>query len=666
MAVFTVRPIGIGSCFSVLSLLRHKRWLSVLTLSITVFILSTDFTDKAWYLFFEQQAYDLKVRWLSDHTSDHELDHRIQIVDIDEYSLSVEGRWPWPRSQIAGLLEKISHNEAPVGVDVLFTDFDRLYTTDQVVGRYPFVLAQAFQFSQDASPEIPKRKQEFYRQGVLYGAVRLIGEDQQSMDALMKKIQADGYLGVTPQITKVFATGHISPIIDSDGVVRRIMPLVCYGRNCFEMLPLAMLRHMYGLSPEYQLVKGEALAGSRWHQPDYWLINDIIKIPLRSDGSLWIPYSPAGSGIAYTSATDILSDQATLNEGGFIFVGSTATSMYDRIETPLSNNYPAVEIHSVILQGLLDNSWVITPGWESHFTKFVDLLFFTVFVLALLHASRWVLPLSLLTIAAWCGVNIGFWYEGIYLTFFEPVILLLLLLMIYLPWQTIHDFREKKRLADIFKAYVPAQVFSKIESDPGQIIGLRPEKKVMTILFADVRGFTALAEKRPPEEVAKLMYRALDCMTKEIYQLEGTVDKYMGDAVMAFWGAPLSNTEHAKNAIQAACGIQRSISELSVKLKAEGGPVLEVGVGISSGEVVVGDIGSSYRHNYTVIGDAVSLAARVQKLCKEFDVDILITGDSVGYLMDADDEEFDLLPIQEISIAGRENSVEVYGVYFEQ
>lgn len=649
------------------SVLRHKLWLSIFTLLITTFVLLTDFTGKAWYLFFENQAYDLKVRLLSNHrVADQGFDSRIQIVDIDEYSLSVEGRWPWPRRQIAGLLEKISHNEAPVGVDVLFTDFDRLYTDDQVIGRYPFVLAQAFQFSRDIQQDIANRQQAFYRQGMLYGAVRLIGEDQPQVNTLLRDLQADGYLGVTPQITEVFATGHISPVIDPDGVVRKIAPLICHGRNCFEMLPLAMLRQMYGLPAEYRLVKGGMDETRRWGQPDYWLVNGVIKIPLSADGSIRIPYHPASRDIAYLSATDVLSGKTTLDGGGFVFVGSTATSMYDQVETPLYNNYPAVEIHSIILQGLLDERWIMTPSWESYLVKLVDLLFFAIFLLALFFASRWMLLLCLLALGLWGGGNVWFWYEGLYLTFFEPVILLLLLLVIYLPWQLIHDFREKKRLSDIFKAYVPAQVFSKIESDPEQIIGLRPEKKVMSILFADVRGFTALAEKRPPEEVAKLMYRVLDCMTKEIYQLEGTVDKYMGDAVMAFWGAPLSNTEHAKSAIQAACGIQRAIAQLSAQLKLEGGPELEVGIGISSGEVVVGDIGSSYRHNYTVIGDAVNLAARVQKLCKEFEVDILITGDSVNYLLDADDTAFDLLPIKEISITGRENTVDVYGVYFDR
>lgn len=647
---------------------KEGQWINVFAIILACsFIFVGSLSNGHWLDFFEQKFYDLRIRWLPDDTSAQETEQRVLVVDIDEKSLAEEGRWPWSRQRIAELLASVQGSHYPVGVDILFTDFDKLYTNDDIIGRDPFVLAQAFHFAslkEKSKFSDSYNSNSLYKRGRLHGAVDILSENPSDLNQFKSRLQADGYLAIDSSIPKPFSTGHISPVKDDDGVVRRIAPLICYSDDCYEMLSLAMFRKMLNLPNKYQLLKATSsseLLG--YFKPMYWLVNGAIRLPLNADGTLWIPYKKYAPKIPYISASDLLGQKKDVSTEGFVLVGATATAMYDQIGTPLYYSYPAIEIHGVLLQALFDQSWLVTPIWESTFVILVEIVLLTVFALMFfMNLGNFLLFAYFLFALFWGGANILLWQDGIIVRFVEPMLLATVLIFIYVPWQLLYDSREKKRLAGIFKAYVPSQVFSQIEKHPERIVGLKPEKKVMSILFADVRGFTALAEQRPPEVVAELMYRALDCMTKEIYQLDGTVDKYMGDAVMAFWGAPLSDTEHANHAVRAACNIQKAIKKLSEQLEQEGYPSMEVGIGISSGEVVVGDIGSSFRHNYTVIGDAVNLAARIQKLSKGFDTDIIISDKTVSCLKKLAHSYFDLQPIQEMEISGRKQTIEIFRV----
>jgi adenylate cyclase len=225
----------------------------------------------------------------------------------------------------------------------------------------------------------------------------------------------------------------------------------------------------------------------------------------------------------------------------------------------------------------------------------------------------------------------------------------------------LYNFTERRKLKNLFSAYVPQTIVEQLLASPDLVVGVSPEKRVLTVMFADVLGFSRIAEALPPESLASYMNRVFDVMTRAVYENGGTVDKYMGDAIMAFWGAPLPDENHAQNAVKAALDLHRELNKLSAEFKLASNPGVEVGVGINTGEMVVGDIGSSYRHTYTVIGDSVNQAARLQELTRQHKLPILLGQETVA-LLPAGAYESQLRSLGLMPMQGRKEPVMIFAL----
>jgi adenylate cyclase len=528
-----------------------------------------------------------------------EPDPRIALIDIDDASLAQEGRWPWPRQRTAALIEQLQrHHPALIGIDILFPD----HATGSAL------LAQALGRDNITTSLVWKQAPAAPR-GELPAPARCLS-------GCARLPQVGSWISNTPALHTP-EQAHITPITDPDGRVRRLYPLVCHPGGCIETLALSLMRQLTGVPPDYQL---DTTGGA----PRLRDQTGLLQLPLEPDTSLRIPWYHPRYAIPWVSAADVLNQTLPQGwlEGRILLLGSSAVGLHDRIATPVATNFPALETHALLLQGLLDQRLWHTPSAARPGAQLLALL--TSALLATLLLRQHPLPALLLGLAAnllWLLWLLLRQQQGE----FWPQLPLLAAsgatLGLLLPWLTLDALRARDILRHQFSQYVAPQVLERIRQQPERIIGADPERSTMTILFADLRRFSAYAEQIDPEQLAHTLQQLMDRFTQIIYAHGGTVDKYIGDAIMAFWGAPLADADHARHAIAAAQQLCLAMEQLRQNPAM---PPLQLSVGVNSGEVVVGEFGSSYRRSYTVIGAPVNLAAHLEAATRTTDAPILV------------------------------------------
>ena len=534
-------------------------------------------------------------------------DPRIALIDIDNASLAQEGRWPWPRERTADLIQQLQAQQpALIGIDIIFPD--QASGSDQ--------LAQVLQ-ADNITTSLVWSPARHSSQGKLPLPARCL-------DGCQPLPRIGSWISNAPGLHTA-EQAHISPIIDPDGKVRRLYPLACRQDHCIEALALSLMRQLAGTLPEYRL---RSLLGSHILSDS----SELIRLPLERDTSLLIPWYHPQYAIPWVSAADILNGTLTDNwlRGRILILGSSAVGLHDRISTPIAANFPAAEAHALLLQSLLDQRLWHRPSIGPLIAQGVALL--STLLLAFLLLRQQPLRALLLGLTAnllWLGFILLRQQQGE----FWPQLPLLAssasTLALLIPWLALDALRSRDILRRQFSQYVAPQVLERIHRQPDRVIGADPERSTMTILFADLRNFSAYAEQIDPELLARTLQQLMDHFTRIIHQHEGTVDKYIGDAIMAFWGAPLADADHARHAIDAA---QEQYLEMEQLSRQPGMPPLQLSVGINSGEVVVGEFGSSYRRSYTVIGAPVNLAAHLEAATRRTDAPILV-GDATQALL---------------------------------
>lgn len=540
---------------------------------------------------------DWRIRLLTP--ADTDADPRIALIDIDDTSLAQEGRWPWPRERTAALIEQLQrHDPALIGIDIIFPDQAGENTE----------LADALKRDNITTSLVWSNAPLAPRGELIAPASCSSGCNH--LPRASSWISNTASL-LTPQ------QAHITPITDADGRVRRLYPLVCHDDGCVETLALSLMRQLLGVAPRYAL--DHSTHHSHLHDQ-----TGLLQLPLSQDTSLRIPWHHPRYAIPWVSAADVLNQtlpKGWLN-GRILIIGSSAVGLHDRISTPVAADYPAAEAHALLLQGLLDQRLWHTPA-DADLVSQLIALFGSLLLAALLLRQHpvWALAGGLLLNLCWLlwivlrQQQAEFWPQLPLLASTGTTLALLL------PWLTLDALRGRDILRRQFSQYVAPQVLERIQRRPDQVIGTAPERSNMTILFADLRRFSAYAEQIDPEQLALTLQQLMDRFTRIIYAHGGTVDKYIGDAIMAFWGAPLADADHARHAIQAAQSLCECMQELS---QTPGMPPLQLSVGINSGEVVVGEFGSSFRRSYTVIGAPVNLAAHLEAATRKTDASILV------------------------------------------
>ena len=626
---------------------------------------------------FEAIIYDARLRLTMPRT----VDDRIVILDIDEKSLQErelggEGHWPWPRHRIALLLDKLFDNYgiAVVGFDVVFAERDEssgIRVLEQLADgelkavsaflpvlekikpqlNYDEIFASrmkgrnvvlGYTFSSDAADRAPKKG--MLPQPVLAPATfkgRNIGITSWK-----------GYTANLENLQKTAATaGHFNPWLDEDGVTRRVPMLAEYNGSYYEPLSLAIVRTMMGFPP----IVPDFLQGV---SQDYAGLEELkvgrLRIPVDERVSTLIPYRGERGSFKYISVVDVLNDRVPVNDlkGKIVIVGTSAPGLLDLRSTPVGSAYPGVEVHANLIAGILDQNIKHKPPYAAG----ADFMLLLIAGLIMTLFLPFVSPLkgtvsAMLVLLTVVAINVVLYDTGhVVLPLAAGVTMILLLFTFNMAYGYFVEARGKRQITGLFGQYVPPELVDEMAKDPEKF-SMEGESREMTVLFTDVRGFTTISEGLDPKALSLLMNEFLTPLTEVIYRHRGTIDKYIGDCIMAFWGAPLPDPMHARNAIVAALEMQRTLKGLQPHFKSRNWPEIHIGVGLNTGRMSVGNMGSRIRLAYTVMGDAVNLASRLESITKEYGADIIVGEDTRAAVSDIVFREIDRVRVKGKDVA---------------
>ncbi len=537
----------------------------------------------------------LRDRFVQVQASDAP-DPRILIVDIDETSMAALGAWPWPRARIAELVEKLltTYSARGVALDIVLpkaADQDGDARLALLARHGPLVLAQAFDFDfQHARPEP-------VRDGRLAGATTAYGPGG---------VAATGFIANHPGFAQAPHVGNIGFIPDADGALRRVPLVTSFEGRQYPALALALVNCCAG-------------AGTL-------ALEDLgpVRVSYRRD---WTAYTvvPVADILNQSIAPGSVKDR-------LVIIGSSSLGLGDRVTTPLAASRPGLGVQAALLSTLLDRQAGLTPKpWPG---RIIACLFAVCAALLAVFA----LPrLSALTSVALLGGGSALWVAAAYFisqhdpdfSTTGPLATNLLLLAVAVPYQWQLTQRRSRHLLDTLRQYVAPEVVEQLLrsdlEDP-----LKPRQLDVTTLIADMEGYTTQVESLPVEEAARLTRDFLDCLTGPVIDKHGTLDKYTGDGLVAFWGAPLPVEHHADLALDAARAILGRVAALSAQRQRDGKPALRVRIGIESGLAMAGDFGTSFRSIYTAVGDSVNTASRLEQAARDFSHSVIVGAGTVG------------------------------------
>jgi len=612
-------------------------------------------------------------------------DPRVVIVDIDERSLAAEGRWPWSRDILARLVERIfeAHGAAVLGFDVVFAepdtssglpqlerlargelaqnaeflaqlevlrpqlDHDHLFA--RTLARYPVVLG--YYFNAEVSRE------QAMRSGVLPEPSLVAGSFQ---GRRINVTRAQGFGANLEAFQRVaLGAGHFNPVLDIDGVVRRVPMLYEYAGDYYESLSIAIAKAALGVDELRLHFEDAPWGASRAYAGLEWLELGAQRIPVDENVHALIPYRSRQGGFTYVSATDVLRGSpdlpADLMRDRIVLVGTTAPGLFDLRATPVQENYPGVEVHANLITGILDGAIKAKPAYVLG----AEAVMLCLFGLTLALLLPLVSPVQ--ATATYAGAmlllsagNLLFWANGLVLPLASPLGMMTLQFVLQMSYGYFVETRGKRQLTSLFGQYVPPELVDEMSRAP-ENYSLEASSRELTVLFSDVRGFTTISEGLSPPKLARLINDFLTPMTRIIHANRGTIDKYMGDAVMAFWGAPVEDQDHAAHAVQTALEMVKRTEQLSEEFKAKGLPAISIGVGLNTGQMSVGNMGSEFRMAYTVLGDAVNLGSRLEGLTKEYGVSIIVSEGTRKAAPEFVYRELDL-----VQVKGKEQSVTIH------
>lgn len=629
--------------------------------------------------------YDARLR----ATMPQSPEHRIVIIDIDEKSLAEVGRWPWGRNKMAALVNELFERQqvAIAGFDVVFAEADEssgLKQLQHIAARdmrdmpgFASRLAQLesrldydalFAASLAQKPVILGYYMTSDREGRTSG---VLPAPIMQKDALRgRPIRFTSWSGYGSNIDLLAKAapraGYFNAITDIDGVVRSIPLLAEYQGQYYESLSLAMFRHLVG-SPQVE----PGFPSERWLTRNYKGLESIrlvqsatekLAIPVDERIAVLVPFrgrgGPAAGSFQYHSAADVLQQRlpAGALKNKIVLLGTTAPGLQDLRVTPVGETYPGVEVHANVISGLMEGRLSVKPDYSLGF----EVLLLTIVgiglavSLPLLTAPRAV-ALSLLVLTGLVGLN--FWLylgAGLVLPLASSLAMALAAFALNMSYGYFVESKSKRQIAHLFGTYVPPELVDEMVKDPDSY-NMKAQSKELTVMFCDMRGFTQLSETMDPAQLQELLNRVFSQLTEVISNNRGTIDKYMGDCVMAFWGSPVDIPSHAFMAVKTATEMVQKIQSINAEHRSKRIPEIGVGIGLNTGLMCVGDMGSSVRKSYTVIGDAVNLGSRLEGLSKVYGVEI-IASDATRRQASA----FAWQELDKVRVKGKEQAVTIY------
>ena len=603
----------------------------------------------------------------------------VQLVDIDEQSLEQLGQWPWPRSQLARLVDAINDaGAAAIVIDVLLSEPDRLSPSAvaEMIPDWP-----EYQSAREAILGRKGHDEQFAQSlaranSVLCFALHdeVVGEMPKPKAGLVQAgdppdpflLSFAGGISALPILTQaVEGYGACSLIPDPDGVVRRAPMLVSVAGIVLPMLDAEALRVAQAAST--YIVKSTNASGEQSFGVHGGVVGVKIgglSVPTDHQGRIWIRYSDQTA--KSIGASDLLAGKFDPEAiaGKIVLLGSSAAGLSRPQPVPVLGVVPALQIRAQILETLISGDFLHQPDWAKG-AEVLALLLFGLLLIWLLPrwGAMWCAIIGLGAIAGAVGASWTLFSQYNTLTtpfYFAVVIVLLYLtqsLQVYLASE-----KEKKEVRGAFGRYLSPVLVEQLANDPDKL-KLGGETRQISALFCDIRGFTSLSERFAPEELTDLLNRFLTPLTEVILNEQGTIDKYMGDCIMAFWNAPVDVAVHERRACSAALKMLDALAELNETLQREAAASgtsmqeLRIGIGINSGSALAGNLGSEQRFDYSVLGDSVNLASRLEGQSKAYGVEILLSEATRTAVKDLAFLELDL-----VQVVGKSEPVRIFSL----
>ena len=653
-----------------------KKLINSVTLSIFLTLVSFCIysLDLTFFQQLELKSYDLKVQTRGERS----ISNQIKIVAVDEKSLEKEGRWPWSRRKLAQLVDRLAEADvAAVGFDIFFPEHENYIPPELFEERIKRQKTESMnaeeltKWYQELNNADRQFAQSIERSGrVILGFFvnpadqKLTPEELEQLDFSqysivqrfddrtqplpLRQIFSVG-LSIPELMNAANAAGYVSFVPEMDGVVRWVPTLMQHGEYMFPPLSLQLLR---------EAVKSPLAVNIFGFGSDKMALGESL-IPVKENSDILINYYGPAFTFEHISATDVLSGKVGQEDlsGAIILVGATAAGIHDIHVSPFGPLYPGVEIHANIMESILQNDFLMRPEW----LRILDLLMIAVSGLLLglvsqkykAYGAATFLVIGMLGYLAfdfYLFTQKGLWVNTVYPIFTQ--------IFVYSGLALYHfgfEQREKRFIKGAFSQYMAPTVVNQLVENPG-LLKLGGERQVITAFFSDVAGFSSLSEKLEPEKLVNLLNEYLTAMTDIVLKYEGTVDKFEGDAIIAFFGAPLVFNDHALRTCLVSVEMQECLDSMRTEWRAQGEPELFMRIGINTGPAVVGNMGSKTRMDYTMMGDSVNLAARLEGVNKHYKTSTMISESTYEQAKDGiEARELDL-----IRVVGKLEPVKIY------
>ena len=631
----------------------------VLSLSLSIFL-------SAIYIFFPSLPDSLDNR-LRDYlfTIRGELPHNqnVVIVDIDETSIKSLGQWPWSRDKLAKILENLTlANVGIVGLDIVFAEEDRtsphkilqdlkIYKKDvpnydlefaNVVENSPVILGYQFDLvkKDNANAKVPQIPAIFI-------------EKDKPQDNKSYLIEAYNTILNIPQIQdKAYSSGFFNNIPDDTGIIRSVPLIISYDDTIYPSLALEVIRVINDTQKVVVQYDENGISN---------IVLDDISIPTDRYGRMLINFRGPERSFKYISAIDIYNNSFDKSEidGKIVLIGTSAAGLFDLRATPFDSIFPGVEVHANIIDNILMQDFIYKASWLDGANILIIFVLSIIVVMLTTYTTFWANPIIFISFSIsylFLVYNLLFDY-GIVLNILFPIATVLIASIMTTLFDYFYNIKKEEAIKAKFASKVSKNVMDDIlkNIDKNEFSA---KSKEVTIFFSDIRGFTNISEKLDAKELISFLNRYMQPMSEIIIKYQGTIDKFIGDAIMAYWNAPIDIKNHCDLALKASLEQLEVLEKLNVELQKENLPKIDIGIGLNTGTVIVGEMGSSLRSDYTVIGDTINLGSRVESLCKYYDSKLNIS----NFTKDKLQEKYIFRFLDLVKVKGKNEPVEIWQV----
>jgi adenylate cyclase len=640
----------------------------------------------------ELKSYDWRIRRSAQPAA---IDKDIVLVGISDTTIRdlepLFGHWPWPRVALSYVIDYLARAPAKlVAVDIAFTERDRVERYDIGGGAWTGSGAES-----DAALAESVRKAGTVIMladavGNALGENRRSGDQEQATSRAQNGKPSNGRYAVTsvaeprpvilppyPELAAAsLALGHNFLALDPDGPARRIVPFVTHGDDVVPSLGMAVALQASGLSPQTVSSNGAELMLGSTRVP-------IVPVPVR-DASNGTTHTQSTIMIDYKAPAILANGEAPYESyelrhlfeseqqllagvpphidpsrfrNKIVFIGFTASGLRDVFNTPFGEGtMSGIQLHASVADSVLSNRFIRrAPGAATASTAFA--IAGAVGLVSTLLPLWFALLTSSAVLTAWVWITAATFSDGVWLNLTQPLAAGGLALFAGTAYQYFVEGREKRKVKRLFGRYVSRDVYAQLLAHP-ELAELGGNRREMSVLFSDIRGFTTVTERGNPEEIVAQLNEYFSTMVDVVFRHHGTVDKFVGDMVMALFGAPVDDEQHADHAVQAAIDMVRELGALNRRWAASGMAQLDIGIGVNSGEMIAGNIGSASIMSYTVIGDNVNLGSRLESLNKEYKTRVIISDATRTRLTGA----YDLRPLGDVVVKGKSRPVAIYAL----